>query len=107
RRRAPSPSTTTTTTTGMISPASRNRRPSRNARWARGADVGEPFLMRALLAGLGLAVVAAPLGCFVLWRRMAYYGEAVAQAGLIRIPLGLAPSLNLNGTLLVVPLLPP
>ena len=41
--------------------------------------MGEPFLMRALLAGLGLAVVAAPLGCFVVWRRMAYYGEAVAQ----------------------------
>jgi zinc transport system permease protein len=36
--------------------------------------------MRALLAGLGLAIVAAPLGCFVVWRRMAYYGETVAQA---------------------------
>ena len=45
----------------------------------------EPFLMRALLAGLGLALVAAPLGCFVVWRRMAYYGEAVAQAGLIGV----------------------
>ena len=48
----------------------------------------EPFLMRALLAGLGLAVVAAPLGCFVVWRRMAYYGETVAQAGLIGIAVG-------------------
>ena len=40
--------------------------------------MGEPFLLRALLAGLGLAVVAAPLGCFVVWRRMAYYGRVVA-----------------------------
>jgi zinc transport system permease protein len=67
--------------------------------------VGEPFLMRALLAGLGLAVVAAPLGCFVVWRRMAYYGEAVAQAGLIGIAVGLALSVNLTASVLVVTLI--
>ena len=43
----------------------------------------EPFLIRALMAGLGLAFIAAPLGCFVVWRRMAYFGETVAQAGLM------------------------
>ena len=66
--------------------------------------MSEPFLMRALLAGLGLAVIAAPLGCFVVWRRMAYYGEAVAQAGLIGIAAGLALSLNLTASVLVVTL---
>ena len=60
--------------------------------------------MRALLAGLGLAVVAAPLGCFVVWRRMAYYGEAIAQAGLIGIAAGLALSLNLTASVLIVTL---
>jgi zinc transport system permease protein len=50
--------------------------------------VGEPFLMRALLAGLGLAIVAAPLGCFVVWRRMAYYGEDGGPGGLIGIAAG-------------------
>ena len=60
--------------------------------------------MRALLAGLGLAVVAAPLGCLVVWRRMAYYGEAVAQAGLIGIAVGLALALNLTASVLVVTL---
>ena len=64
----------------------------------------EPFLMRALLAGLGLAIVAAPLGCFVVWRRMAYYGEAVAQASLIGVALGLALSLDLTASVLVVTL---
>jgi zinc transport system permease protein len=64
--------------------------------------VGEPFLLRALLAGLGLALVAAPLGCFVVWRRMAYYGETVAQAGLIGIAAGLALSLNLTLSVLIV-----
>ena len=70
----------------------------------RGADVPDPFLLRALLAGLGLAIVAAPLGCFVVWRRMAYYGETVAQAGLIGVALGLAFSLNLTASVLIVTL---
>jgi zinc transport system permease protein len=96
-------------TTSMISPESRIRPrvrigPSRSPVGHRGADVGEPFLMRALLAGIGLAVIAAPLGCFVVWRRMAYYGETVAQAGLIGIAAGLALSLNLTASVLVVTL---
>jgi len=62
----------------------------------------EPFLVRALIAGLGLAVVAAPLGCFVVWQRMAYFGETVAQASLIGVALGLALQLDLTlGALLV------
>jgi zinc transport system permease protein len=64
----------------------------------------EPFLMRALLAGIGLAAVSAPLGCFVVWRRMAYYGEAVAQAALIGVALGLALSLDLTASVLIVTL---
>ena len=64
----------------------------------------EPFLLRALLAGLGLAVVASPLGCFVVWRRMAYFGEAVAQAALIGVALGLALSLDLTASVLIVAL---
>jgi zinc transport system permease protein len=66
--------------------------------------VPEPFLLRALLAGVGLAIVAAPLGCFVVWRRMAYYGEAVAQAALIGVALGLALSLDLTASVLMVTL---
>jgi zinc transport system permease protein len=61
-------------------------------------------MMRALLAGLGLALVAAPLGCFVVWRRMAYYGETVAQAGLIGVALGMALSFDLTGAVLITTL---
>jgi len=64
----------------------------------------EPFLVRALLAGLGLAIIAAPLGCFVVWRRMAYYGETVAQAGLIGIAVGLGLSYDLTASVLGVTL---
>jgi zinc transport system permease protein len=60
----------------------------------------EPFVLRALAAGAGLAVVAAPLGCIVVWRRMAYVGEALAQASLLGVALGFA--LNLDLTLAIV-----
>jgi len=62
----------------------------------------EPFLLRALLAGLGLALVAAPLGCFVVWQRMAYFGETVAQASLIGIALGLLLQINLTAAAMAV-----
>jgi zinc transport system permease protein len=66
--------------------------------------VPQPFLLRALLFGLGLAVVAAPLGCFVVWRRMAYYGEAIAQAALIGVALALALSFDVTAGVLLVTL---
>lgn len=59
-------------------------------------DWPEPFVLRALLAGLALAIVAAPLGCIIVWRRMAYVGETLAQASLLGVALGLALQLNLT-----------
>jgi zinc transport system permease protein len=64
----------------------------------------EPFLLRALLFGVGLAALAAPLGCFVVWRRMAYYGEAIAQAALIGVALAFALSLDVTAGVLMVTL---
>ncbi len=40
------------------------------------------FLLYALLAGLALALVAGPLGSFVVWRRMAYFGDTLSHAAL-------------------------
>jgi zinc transport system permease protein len=50
----------------------------------------DDFLVRATLAGLGVALAAAPLGCFVVWRRMAYFGEATAHAAILGVALALA-----------------
>ena len=61
----------------------------------------DPFLLRALAAGAGLAMIAAPLGCIVVWRRMAYFGETIAQASLIGIALGLALKVNLTVAVLL------
>jgi len=47
------------------------------------------FLQRALLAGLGVALLAGPMGCFVVWRRMAYFGTTLSHNAFLGIALGL------------------
>ena len=54
------------------------------------------FILRALLAGLLVAVIAGPLGCFVVWRRMAYFGDTLAHSALLGISFGLLLELNLQ-----------
>ena len=57
----------------------------------------DDFLVRATLASIGVALAAAPLGCFVIWRRMAYFGDATAHAAV----LGVALSLTLSAPIFV------
>ena len=54
----------------------------------------DDFMVRATLAGLGVALAAAPLGCFVVWRRMAYFGDATAHAAILGVALSLALSVS-------------
>ncbi len=49
----------------------------------------DDFLVRALLGGIMVALVAGPLGCFVVWRRMAYFGDTMAHSGLLGVSIGL------------------
>ncbi|MGE5517419.1 MAG: iron chelate uptake ABC transporter family permease subunit [Bacteroidota bacterium] len=48
----------------------------------------DEFLARAVAGGLALALVAGPFGCFVVWRRMAYFGDTLAHAALLGVVLG-------------------
>ena len=50
----------------------------------------DDFMVRATLAGIGVTLAAAPLGCFIVWRRMAYFGEATAHSAMLGIALSLA-----------------
>ena len=63
-------------------------------------------MIRAVLAGLGIAIVAGPLGCFVVWRRMAYFGDTLSHAGLMGIAFGLlagvAPVVGILATCIVI-----
>ena len=62
----------------------------------------EPYLLRAFLAAIGLAILAAPLGCFVVWNRMSYFGETMAQASLLGVALGLLAQIDLNLSVIAV-----
>ncbi|CAD7035711.1 zinc ABC transporter permease [Pseudorhizobium halotolerans] len=62
----------------------------------------DDFFIRALLAGIGVAVTTGPLGCFVVWRRMAYFGDTMAHSALLGVALSLLFSLNLMASVFAV-----
>ena len=60
----------------------------------------DDFIIRALLAGLAIAIIAGPLGVFVLWRRMAYFGDTLSHSAILGVALGFLLSINLNAGIL-------
>lgn len=65
----------------------------------------DDFLLRALVAGLGVALVTGPLGVFVVWRRMAYFGDTLAHSALLGIALGFLLGINLNLSVIMLGIL--
>lgn len=62
----------------------------------------DSFLVRAALAGVGVALAAGLLGCFVVWRRMAYFGDATAHAAILGVAVSLALGLPVTLGVMVV-----
>lgn len=62
----------------------------------------DDFLVRALVGGVVVAVVAAPFGVFVVWRRLAYFGDTLAHSALLGVALGFLFQLNLNLAIVTV-----
>lgn len=58
------------------------------------------FLLYALLAGIGIALISGPLGSFVVWRRLAYVGDTLAHSSLLGISLGVLLDMNLTAALI-------
>ncbi|MDK4737808.1 zinc ABC transporter permease subunit ZnuB [Rhizobium sp. CNPSo 3464] len=56
----------------------------------------DDFFLRALIAGVGLALTTGPLGCFIIWRRMAYFGDTISHSALLGVALSLLFQLNLT-----------
>ena len=54
------------------------------------------ILFYALISGYGIAVLSAPLGCLVIWRKMAYFGDTLAHSALLGVSLGLILDININ-----------
>ncbi len=62
----------------------------------------ESILVSALFAGIGIAIIAGVMGCFVVWRNMAYFGDSLAHSSLLGIALGLICSIGANIGILLV-----
>lgn len=62
----------------------------------------EPFLLRAVVAGVGIAVIAGALGCFIVWRRMAYFGDTLSHASLTGLALGALAGIDLTAAMILV-----
>ena len=54
------------------------------------------FLARAFVAAIGVALVAGPLGCFIVWRRLAYFGDTLAHAALLGVALAFLLEVNVT-----------
>lgn len=60
------------------------------------------FIWYALAAGFGVVLMTAPLGVFVSWRKMAYFGDTLAHSGLLGLSLGLVANININFAIVLV-----
>ena len=50
----------------------------------------DDFILNALIAGVLIALIAGPLGCFMVWRKMAYFGDTISHSALMGVALGIA-----------------
>ena len=62
----------------------------------------EDFLFRALIAGVGIALVTGPLGCFVVWRRLSFFGDTLAHSALLGVILSVSFDINISLSVFVV-----
>ena len=62
----------------------------------------DDFFTRAIVAGIGVALVAGPLGCYIVWRRLAYLGDTLSHAGLLGIALALLFQINITLSIFLV-----
>lgn len=62
----------------------------------------DDFFSRALIAGIGVALIAGPLGCFIVWRRMAYFGATLSHSALLGVALALLFEINVMAGVFVV-----
>ena len=64
----------------------------------------DDFLTRALIAGLATAALTGPIGCFIIWRRMSFFGDTLAHSSLLGVAIGLLLALNQTVTVFVIAL---
>lgn len=54
----------------------------------------DDFLTRAAIAGLATAALTGPIGCFIIWRRMSFFGDTLSHSALLGVCIGLFLSIH-------------
>ena len=62
----------------------------------------DDFIVRAFAAGIGLAFITGPLGCFIVWRRLSYFGDTIAHTALLGVVIAYALDFNIIIAVFVV-----
>ena len=62
----------------------------------------DDFFIRALIAGIGIAIVTGPLGCLVIWRRLSYFGDTLSHSALLGVTLAYAFSINITFSVFII-----
>ena len=62
----------------------------------------DDFFIRALVAGLGIALVTGPLGCFVIWRRLSFFAGTLAHSSLLGVTLAFSFDINISFSVLLI-----
>ena len=64
----------------------------------------DDFFTRAVIGGIGVALLAGPLGCFIVWRRLAYFGDTLSHSALLGVAIALLLELNITFTVFIISL---
>ncbi|WP_435152453.1 metal ABC transporter permease [Candidatus Pelagibacter bacterium nBUS_44] len=62
----------------------------------------DDFFIRALMAGIGVAIVTGPLGCFVVWRRLSYFGDTLSHSALLGVTIAYSFELNIALSVFII-----
>ena len=62
----------------------------------------DDFFIRALVAGIGVALVTGPLGCFVIWRRLSYFGDTLAHSAVLGVTLAFTMEFNIALSVFII-----
>ena len=62
----------------------------------------DDFFIRALVAGIGIALVTGPLGCFVIWRRLSFFAGTLAHSSLLGVTLAFSFDINISFSVLLI-----
>ena len=62
----------------------------------------DDFFIRALFAGIGVALVTGPLGCFVVWRRLSYFGDTLSHSALLGVTIAYTLEFNIAFSVFII-----